>query len=260
MCGTRVRLAWGVAGLALSLGSVARIAAAQPAAPPAAPVASTTPSATPSVTPSASAGDPPSPRNTPPRVAPSALGAPSRPVTLYRVDGEAHALRPVPNVGTPHPWSPPQGALVVLGWRYTTVPVQGAPGELHGANAWLYPLARARWSPRILRIGAGVELAQRAAPYGRVDGVYSFGLAAGAQYPLPFVTPFLQAVYQLGFASLPRFDRVDFSAVHVAGLELGADVRAIDFFGLQVLLGVGRTSIGDQWSYAAWVRLGVALY
>ncbi len=149
----------------------------------------------------------------------------------------------------------------MLGYRYTTVPSQGAPGVTHAANAWLYPLARSRGSAaRFVRLGIGAELAFRRGPYDRLDGIYTAALALGAQYPLPFVTPFAQMVYQAGFATPARFDRTDVAAAQVLGAELGFDFRAHDFFGLAFTLGVGRTTVGDQWSNAAWVRVGFGLF
>jgi hypothetical protein len=147
-----------------------------------------------------------------------------------------------------------------VGWRYTSLPTEGAPGPTHAIDFSVQPFARSRLLPRHLRLSVGAELALREGSHQRTDGIVWARLAAGAQLPGRVFTPYVGAVLYAGVASRYRAGTTVMEGASTLGLEAGADARFLGAGGVGLALGVGRTVIGPQYSYAAWIRVSLGLW
>jgi hypothetical protein len=63
-----------------------------------------------------------------------------------------------------------------------------------------------------------------------------------------------------GLATRYRFFNTLFDYAWSVGVEGGADLRVVGFAGFTAALGVGHTVVGAQWSWAGWLRVGIALF
>src|SRR5262249_25862004 len=149
---------------------------------------------------------------------------------------------------------------VSIGWRLTGIATEGTGGTTHAAYLLFQPLARQRDRWRNVRWTIGIEAAFRFARHNQSDPILWGTTGLGAQWPGRYLTPYAMAVLYLGGALRWRFNLPIPEFAWTAGLEAGTDLRIARFFGLGVAVGVGRTVIGEQYSYGAWLRAGIALF
>jgi hypothetical protein len=150
-----------------------------------------------------------------------------------------------------------RGPLLSLGWRYTSIPTEGAGGDTHTAQLTFQPFARER---TLFRAVIGAEIALRAAPHDHLDAIAWLIVGVGAHLPGRLITPYATAVFYGGFATRSRFLQTIAESAWMLGGEVGADLRIVGFFGLGIAAGIGRTVVGDQYSVAGWFRASVALF
>jgi hypothetical protein len=153
-----------------------------------------------------------------------------------------------------------RGAVLTLGWRFTSMPTDGLGGATHGVDVLVHPFARLRGPWRFARLTVGGEVALRLARPDTVDTTTWAVLGMGAQWPGRWFTPYATLLVQAGVGTRYRFLTTIAEPAVLVGLEAGTDLRLVGFAGVNVGLGVGRAQVGSQWSYAAWLRASVALF